>query len=186
MKSYHDDHADPDAPLSPLHAEEVYLHSSLAHDGNLGEQDFVAKDHVVSYDQEGECNEHEQAKGALLISLYYDLQASVLIVSIKKAMELFVPVEKEENLKVYVNFCIVPEDFFWQKTVAVTQTRSPVFDQTFHIPDVLHHKLRQYTLCFLVMNVTSFQETVIGKVMVPLSDLRADVVVDLCKELKPN
>eukprot|EP00794_Sanderia_malayensis_P010035 gene10035-11061_t len=168
-------------------ADEVYLHSMLLRDRTSGQADFVAKDHVVSYDQDGEgvCYEEEHPNGALDLSLFYDSEASTLAVLVNKVFNLPLggSIPREENFDVYVNFCIVPEDFYWQKTGAVSGTRSPVFNQTFHITDVLHHKLRQYTLCFLVMNSSGVQESVLGKVMVPLSELRAGMLLSMCKEL---
>ena len=63
-------------------------------------------------------------------------------------------------------------------------TTNPVFNQSFQIKDVLHHKLRQYLICFLVMDSRKTQgEGVIGKVMVPLSDLAANVAIQICKEI---
>ena len=169
--------------------KDVYIHSSLIHsespDSDDKEGQFVPDDHIVSYDQETDDKDViiTSQKGALAVSLYYDIESSELNVVVKQAINLPLEGSKEEDLDVYVNFCLVPEDFYWQKTMAVLQTRNPVFDQTFQIPDVLHHKLRQYTLCFLVMNSSGFQETLIGKVMIPLSELRGGVEVEMCREL---
>ena len=171
-----------------LPSKEVYLHSSLLNTESQGVEansEFEVTDYVVSYDQKGDVNEVEGKfpNGALILSLFYDSDASQLVVVIRQAIDLPVSQVREEDIEVYVNFCILPEDFYWQRTESVMHTHHPIFEQSFKIPDVLHHKLRQYTLCFLVMDSSGLQETIVGKVMVPLSELRAGIDLEMCREL---
>ena len=172
-----------------IQSRDVYFHSSLMNTefttpGDKGKE-FVPDDHIVSYDQETDDKNSRgtSPKGALIVSLFYNIDSSELNVVVKQAIDLPLQDRREEDLDIYVNFCLVPEDFYWQRTASMLQTRNPVFNQTFQIADILHHKLRQYTLCFLVMDASSFQETLIGKVMIPLSELRGGVQVEMCKEL---
>eukprot|EP00112_Aurelia_sp_Birch-Aquarium-sp1_P014791 Seg321.8 transcript_id=Seg321.8/GoldUCD/mRNA.D3Y31 product=Synaptotagmin-11 protein_id=Seg321.8/GoldUCD/D3Y31 len=185
------DHIETEPNHNILQSKEVYLHSSLLQNDNVDSNDkdeFMAKDHIVSYDQNTEPTgeENKLTNGALIISLFYDSEASELVVTIRQAVDLPLDYMKEAELDVHVNFCIVPEDFYWQRTVSVSQTRNPVFEQIFHVEDVLHHKLRQYTLCFLVMTSSDLQETMLGKVMVPLSELRSGIEFEMCRELGRN
>ena len=185
------DHIETEPNQNVLQSKEVYLHSSLLQNDHtdLDDKDeFMPKDHIVSYDQNTEPTGEEKkfTNGALIISLFYDSEVSELVVTIRQAIDLPLDYMKETELDVHVNFCIVPEDFYWQRTVSVSQTRNPVFEQTFHVQDVLHHKLRQYTLCFLVMTSSDLQETMLGKVMVPLSELRSGIELEMCRELGRN
>lgn len=185
MRSERGDPPEIETKASTLTGKEVYLHSLLLDQNSLEQDYFIADDHIISYDQENE-EDTKESNGALFLTLFYDQEASQLRITIRQATDLPVGSGREEELVTYINFCIVPEDFYWQKTASVRHTRHPVFNQTFTVPDVLHHKLRQYTLCFLVMNTTSLQETMLGKVMVPLSDLRAGMVLDMRKEIGLN
>ena len=187
--SFRSEDFDIDQKESASDNKDVYIHSSLISTELAVPEEksnqFVPDDHIVSYDQETDDKNHPgtSQKGALAVSLFYDIDSSELHVVVKQACDLPLQGRREEDLDVYVNFCLVPEDFYWQRTVSVLQTRHPVFNQTFQIADILHHKLRQYTLCFLVMDASGFQETLIGKVMIPLSELRGGSQVEMCKEL---
>ena len=180
---------DNDQKDGAIQSRDVYFHSSLMNTEftapGAKEKEFVPDDHIVSYDQETDDKNLRgtSQKGSLAVSLFYDADSSELNVVVKQAIDLPLQDQREEDLTIYVNFCLVPEDFYWQRTASVLQTRNPVFNQTFQIADILHHKLRQYTLCFLVMDASGFQETLIGKVMIPLSELRGGVQVEMCKEL---
>ena len=166
---------------SPEQRKAVYLHSSLLGD-TVDQPDNV--EHVFSYDQNSGSQAKRYPYGALLFSFLYDAVVTELTISVKRAIDLPTLDEDQEYVNSYVNVCIVPEDFYWQRTSVVENTSDPIFNETFHIPDVLHHKLRQYSLCFLVMDSNKvYGERLIGKVIVPLSDLRAGVTTEMCKEL---
>ena len=123
----------------------------------------------------------KRVSGLLYFSLFYDPFATQLTLTIQRATDL-PKFEKQAVLSPYVKFCVIPKDFFWQQTTVKESTTNPVFNQSFQIKDVLHHKLRQYSICFLVMDSRKTQgEGVIGKVMVPLSDLAANVAIEMCK-----
>lgn len=187
--SFKSEDFDIDHRESAIQSKDVYIHSSLIQAESPECEDkegqFVPDDHLISYDQETDEKDTDSThqKGALMVSLYYDLESSELNVVVRQAINLPLVATKEEDLDVYVNFCLVPEDFYWQRTISVQQTRNPMFNQTFQIFDVLHHKLRQYTICFLVMGASGFQEMLLGKVMIPLSELRGGIEVEMCREL---
>ena len=187
--SFRSDEFDVDQKESVTPNKDVYIHSSLINpelaDSEDKEKQFVPDDHIVSYDQEADAKSNHgiAEKGALAVTLFYDVDSSELNIVVMQAVDLPLQDKKEEDLDIYVNFCLVPEDFYWQRTNSVQRTRNPIFDQTFQIADILHHKLRQYTLCFLVMDASGFQETLIGKVMIPLSELRGGIMIETCKAL---
>lgn len=187
--SFRSEDLDAEQKETGIQNKDVYIHSALVQaespEFDDKEGQFVADDHIVSYDQDNGITDANviSQKGALIVTLFYDTESSELNIVIKQAIDLPLKNGKEEDLNVYVNFCLVPEDFYWQRTISVLQTRNPVFNQTFQIADVLHHKLRQYTLCFLIMDASGFQDTLIGKVMIPLSELRGGVEIEMCREL---
>ena len=124
----------------------VYIHSDLL--GEPASPEADTKAHVVSYDQE-----NGLLSGLLYFSLCYDPMVTELVITIKRATDL--PTYEDQSvLNPYINFCLVPEDFYWQQTTVAEATTNPIFNKVFHIPDVLHHKLRQYSICFLVMDST--------------------------------
>ena len=188
--SFRSDDFDVDLKDSVSPNKDIYIHSSLINtelaDSEDKEKQFLPDDHIVSYDQEADAKSNYglAEKGALAVSLFYDVYSSELNIVVKQAVDLPLQGRREEDLDIYVNFCLVPEDFYWQRTNSVQQTRHPIFEQTFQIADILHHKLREYTVCFLVMNASGFQETLIGKVMIPLSELRGGTMVEICKALR--
>ena len=163
---------------------EVYSHSDLL----LDEDNYDVFDDpnaVISYDQEELPLTSPFGPGSLFFVVEYNQAVPELLVTIKSGIELpTMNGEQDSQLSSYVNFCLVPEDFLWQKTNVILNETNPVFDETFRIQDVLYHKLREYTLCFYVMDCTNpTSECVIGKVLYPLSDLREGVKVEVCKEL---
>ena len=144
--------------------------------------EIIINDNIFSYDSKPHLLP-KRVSGLLYFSLFYDSFATQLTLTIQRATDL-PRSEKQAVLSPYVKFCVIPKDFFWQQTTVKESTTNPVFNQSFHIKDVLHHKLRQYSICFLVMDSRKTQgEGVIGKVMVPLSDLAANVAIEMCKEI---
>ena len=166
---------------------QVYSHSDFLMEFDQHNNDAFddEPDAVISYDQDHYPMPKPPGPGSLFFILEYNPSVPELLVTVKSGLDL-PPVNGGENspLNSYVNFCLVPEDFLWQRTAVVVNSRNPVFSETFRIHDVLYHKLREYTLCFFVMDCTHVMgERVIGKVLYPLSDLRAEDRVEVCKEL---
>ena len=161
---------------------DIYIHSSFL----PPDEEHSPEDPVVSFDQDSrELHKPTPFPGALRFALKYNSEEHILIISVKQAFEL--PMLDDgpgATVNCYVNLTLVPEDFLWKRTRVVEKTRQPVFNETFEIHDVLYHKLREYLLCFFLMDshVTK-GERVIGKVTYPLSDLRAGIEVDACIEL---
>ena len=163
-------------------ASQIYIHSdTLSHDENEFDNN---SDSLVNFNQEVPHIQNDDSKGTVSFSLLYDMQEHILHITIKQAFNLPVDDMSRGTVNSYVNICLVPEDFLWKKTKLVENCRHPVFNEHFEIHDVLHHKLREYILCLFIMDRTSnFGERVIGKIMYPLSDLRAGSIVDACVEL---
>lgn len=174
--------------VSPNPDTDTFFYS---HSGFIPEDDTISNvpsetDPVISYDQEASPVTKRSKKIAYLaFALEYQPAVLKLVITVKHAFDLQ-PVSDSPSGQVnsYVNLCIVPEDFLWQRTQVVKNDQDPVFNQNFEIRDVLYHKLREYTLCFYVMDTHPILgERVIGKVLYPLSELRAEQLVDVCKEL---
>jgi len=166
--------------------DQVYSHSEFLIDMDNAGPFEDPESPVISYDQDNyPVVPKPPGPGSLFFMLEYNSQVPELLVTIKSGLDL-PPVSGDVNspLNSYVNFCLVPEDFLWQRTNVITNDKDPVFNETFRIRDVLYHKLREYTLCFFVMDCTQMMgERVIGKVLYPLSDLRAEDKIEVCKEL---
>ena len=144
--------------------------------------EIIKNDNIFSYDSKPHLLP-KRVSGLLYFSLFYDPFATQLTLTIQRATDL-PKSEKQAVLSPYVKFYFIPKDFFWQQTTVKESTTNPVFNQSFQIKGVLHHKLRQYSICFLVMDSRRTQgESVIGKVMVPLSDLAANVAIEMCEEI---
>ncbi|XP_004209887.1 synaptotagmin-10 [Hydra vulgaris] len=159
--------------------ETVYLNN-----GYLTESDEILKNEpLISYDQDSSTVFKSIERGSLTFLLEYDSKLAELLITVKNAIDL-PSVSGKDRVNSYVNICIVPEDFLWKRTEVVPNNCCPIYNTTFRITDVLYHKLREYTLCFYVMDVdVTIGETVVGKVLYPLSDLRMEQIVEVQKEL---
>ena len=142
---------------------------------------------IISYDQDSspKLSRHKNLS-YLSFTLEYKPDVPKLIITVLNAFDLQPLSDSNGEVNCYVNLCLVPEDFLWQRTKVIEKDCDPMFSETFEIRDVLYHKLREYTLCFYVMDSHRvLGDRVIGKVLYPLSELRAEQVVDVCKELSP-
>lgn len=144
----------------------------------------------VSYDQEPDYktivrSQQQQGPAFLNFQLQYHANVPELVVYVKNAFDLPPTVDvTSDSVNSYVNLCLVPEDFLWKRTRVVENDSDPVYEETFRIRDVLYHKLREYTLCLFVMDSHPLLgERPIGRIVYPLSELRADQAVDVCQEL---
>ena len=167
--------------------DQVYSHSELLAELDNTTQFEMADSAVISYDQDNYPVDKTLGPGSLFFILEYNTVIPELLITVKSGLDL-PPVTGNPNtpLNSYVNLCLVPEDFLWQRTSTVKNDRDPIYNETFRIRDVLYHKLREYTVCFYVMDCSEIMgERVIGKVLYPLSDLRAEDKVEVCKELCP-
>ena len=160
--------------------DNVYLHSEYLHDEDDDEP-------IINFDQEMNPTEGASGYGSLRFQLQYDSSVPELLITVKHALDLpSINTDSNERVNSYVNLCLVPEDFLWKRTRVINNESDPVFNEKFEIRDVLHHKLREYLVCFYVMDSHCLLgERVIGKVLYPLSDLRAEQIVDVCKEISP-
>ena len=161
--------------------KDIYVHSSFL----PCNQDELSDDAVISFNQEVFS---VASPGALSFSLSYSEQTHTLKVTVKRAYDLpTLDTDSSDSVNCHINFCLVPEDFLWIRTSLIENSRFPVFNETFEIYDVLYHKLREYMLCFFLMdNHKVMGERIIGKVMYPLSDLRSGLEIDTCIQLTPS
>ena len=175
-------------------AETYYSHSEFFSDdetSSLHPSTCTETDNVVSYDQEPDyktiVRSQHQGPAFLNFQLQYHASVPELMVVVKNAFDLQPAVDvTSDAVNSYVNLCLVPEDFLWKRTRVVENNSDPVFEETFRIRDVLYHKLREYTLCLFVMDTHPvLGERPIGRIVYPLSELRADQAVDVCQELSP-
>ena len=165
-----------------LNENSVYSHCEFLE----GVHEECVNEPVISYDQEYIPTDKSVGYGSLSFMLQYDASVPELLIRVKRALDLpSVTGDIDKPVNSYVNLCLVPEDFLWKRTQVIENDRDPVFNTTFEIRDVLHHKLREYILCFYVMDKNVLGERVIGKILYPLSDLRAEQIIDVCKELSP-
>lgn len=169
---------------TPDRSQSAYVHAHLMNDSEATD---VMSEPVVSYDQEHYSIGRIESPGMLSFTLEYIASVPELLITVKNGIDLpSATGNTEGRVNSYVNLCIVPEDFLWKRTRVVENDRDPVYAETFQIRDVLYHKLREYTLCFYVMDCHPVMgERVIGKILYPLSDLRAEQLVDVCKGLSP-
>ena len=72
------------------------------------------------------------------------------------------------------------------ETRYVCGTREPVFNETFIVPGFVHHKLRECTVRFEIVEFEELQHcwTVLGEVCQPLIDLRANTLLKVTKTLR--
>lgn len=166
--------------------DQVYSHSDLLADVDNSHFD-MSESAVISYDQDNYPLEKVLGPGSLFFILEYNSAIPELLITVKSGLDLpSATGDVNHPVSSYVNLCLVPEDFLWQRTSTIKDDRDPIYNETFQIRDVLYHKLREYTLCFFVMDCShTMGERVIGKVLYPLSDLRAEDKVEVCKELSP-
>ena len=171
-----------------------YSHSEFFSDddsSSLNPSTCTDTENVVSYDQEPDykttVRSQHQGPAFLNFQLQYHASVPELVVVVKNAFDLQPTVDVTSNeVNSYVNLCLVPEDFLWKRTRVVENDSDPVYEETFRIHDVLYHKLREYTLCLFVMDSHPLLgERPIGRIVYPLSELRADQAVDVCQELSP-
>jgi len=183
----------PDPVRIPINNETYYSHSEFFSDddnSSLHPSSCPETENVVSYDQETDyknLSKQPSTNGPAFLSfqLQYNSKVPELMVTVKNAFDLQPKVDvTSDSVNSYVNLCLVPEDFLWKRTRVVENDTDPEFNETFRIRDVLYHKLREYTLCLFVMDTHPLLgERPIGKVLYPLSELRAEQAVDICQEL---
>jgi len=161
----------------------VYSHSHLLQ--NTDNDVTLVIDPVISYDQEDGPSSPVSTLGSLSFLLQYNATDPELLITVKHATDLPTSTGNTNgSINTYVNLCIVPEDFLWKRTRVIDNDRDPVFNETFQIKDVLYHKLREYTICFYVMDCHPIMgERPIGKVMYPLSDLRVETTLNITQDL---
>ena len=161
--------------------EPVYLHNGFV----MEDDENLKTEQLISYDQESSTPFKPVERGSLTFLLEYDSKVPELLITVKNAIDLpSATGGQKDSVNSYVNLCIVPEDFLWKRTDIVPNDSCPIYNKTFRITDVLYHKLREYTLCFYVMDVhLTMGERVVGKVLYPLSDLRMEQIVEVQKEL---
>lgn len=113
--------------------------------------------------------------GKLRYSVNYFEESNELHVTIIKAIDL--SNEYKENTSepsTFVRVSLLPQKFCWQKTKVISQTRNPVYNETFVISGFSHQRFSKYNILITVVNAVVsdqnfLEDQVIGELCVPLS-----------------
>lgn len=122
-------------------------------------------------------------KPELTFSIFYDSPSKELHVTVISSSNL--PVLRRTGSTQYfrVRVCVGACDTQWYETRYVRGSRELHFSETFIVSGLVHHKLRECMIRFVVVEFEEFQHcwTVVGEVRQTLIDLRAN---SLLKETK--
>lgn len=127
----------------------------------------------------------------LAFSLFYDSPTKDLHVTVIRASNL--PVSKwfqgtKSTQYFHVKVRVEPWETEWRATRQVCGTREPVFRETFVVSGLVHHKLRECKVHFVVVDFEEYQHcwTIVGEVSLPMIDLRANQLIKATKRIAPN
>ena len=122
-------------------------------------------------------------KPEITFSIFYDVPSKDLHITVINASNL--PSKRVQGCTQYFRVRVEACGKQCHKTRYVSGTRSPVFSETFIISGLVHHKLRECTVRFVVVEFEELQHcwTVIGEVSQPLIDLRANSLLKVTKTL---
>lgn len=132
-------------------------------------------------------NSHS-AEPELSFSIFYDSASKDLHVTVIRTSNL--PVSKwfketraTQHFRVKVR--VEPWEAHWRTTRHVGGTREPVFGETFIVTGLVHNKLRECTVNFVVVEFEEYQHcwTVVGEVSQTLIDFRANQLMKTTKKL---
>lgn len=132
--------------------------------------------------------EKEPESTKLEFSLFFDTASRELHITVIQVANIPIPDESFLRLpNCSVKMRILPEMLTWQWSRKVVRTNNPVFNETFIIPGFVHNKLRECTVHFVVLDFDHVQDNVyvIGEVFMPLSELRANKLDKLVKQVNP-
>lgn len=131
-------------------------------------------------------NTQTNGKPELTFSIFYDAPSKDLHVTVINASNLpvlgsFQAGTQYFRVRVRVGVCSTQ----LYETRYVCGTRAPVFGETFIVSGLVHHKLRECTVRFVVTEYEELQHcwTVVGEVHQTLIDLRANSLLKLTKTL---
>ena len=131
-------------------------------------------------------NTESNGKPELTFSIFYDAPSKDLHVTVINASNL--PVLKSlqagtQYFRVRVRVGVSSTQLY--ETRYVCGTRAPVFGETFIVSGLVHHKLRECTIRFVVIEYEELQHcwTVVGEVHQTLIDLRANRLLKVTKTL---
>ena len=126
------------------------------------------------------------AKPELTFSIFYDELSKDLHITVIKASNLpglkqFADGAQYFRVRVHVGACGKQ----YHETRYECGTRAPVFGETFIVSGLVHHKLRECTVRFAVIEFEELQHcwTVVGEVSQPLIDLRANRLLKVTQTL---
>lgn len=124
----------------------------------------------------------------LEFSLFFDTASRELHITVIQVSNIPTPDESFLRLpNCSVKMRILPEMLNWQWSRKVARTNNPIFNETFIVPGFVHNKLRECTVHFVVLDFDHVQDNVyvIGEVFMPLSELRANKLEKLIKQVNP-
>lgn len=163
----------------PKLSKRMSLPTTLKSDGlfNPNPEEFLKKKFSS---EEEECR--------LEFSCFYDTASRELHITVIQVVGISTP--NESFLRppsCSVKMRILPEMLSWQWTRRISRTSNPAFNETFIVPGFVHNKLRECTVHFVVLDFDHVQDTVyvIGEVIMPLSELRANRLEKIIKRVNP-
>ena len=131
-------------------------------------------------------NIQSNGKPELTFSIFYDAPSKDLHITVINASNLpvlgsFQAGTQYFRVRVRVGVCSTQ----LYETRYACGTRAPVFGETFIVSGLVHHKLRECTVRFVVIEYEELQHcwTVVGEVHQTLIDLRANSLLKLTKTL---
>lgn len=127
-----------------------------------------------------------QDMGVLNLSIEYNNEKSVFVVTIHRASYLPAKDPQSGTSDPYIKLCLLPEKKHKVKTRVLRKTLNPVYEETFTFYGLAYNQLQGITLHFIVMSFDRFsRDDVIGEVVVPLANIDlSGAEVSLSREIK--
>ncbi|KAJ8029816.1 Synaptotagmin-4 [Holothuria leucospilota] len=130
--------------------------------------------------------EERQNMGILNLSIEYNNEKNVFIVTIHRASYLPAKDPQSGTSDPYIKLCLLPEKKHKVKTRVLRKTLNPVYEETFTFYGLAYNQLQGITLHFIVMSFDRFsRDDVIGEVVVPLANVDlSGPEVNMTREIK--
>ena len=130
--------------------------------------------------------EERQNMGVLNLSIEFNSEKSVFVVTIHRASYLPAKDPQSGTSDPYIKLCLLPEKKHKVKTRVLRKTLNPVYEETFTFYGLAYNQLQGITLHFIVMSFDRFsRDDVIGEVVVPLANIDlSGTEVSLSRDIK--
>ena len=133
-------------------------------------------------------SEYQAMKPELTFSIFYDSASKELHVTVISASNLpisahFQAMKSTQYYQVKVR--VEPWENEWRATRHTCGSKEPVFRETFIVSGLVHHKLRECTVHFAVVNFEEHQHrwSVVGEVTMSLVEFRANQLMKVTTKL---